>query len=177
MEYLKGPIMTTSTPSSLTLRRMTKHDRLQVAALAVGSDQLQFIEPMQATLQSTALHRDNFVMESAGTAVGFFQIDSRVPAYVNRPMLELCQVVIDRKHQGRGFGKGFILLLPAFLKQQYPDATGVVLTVNCRNKVAYHVYSAGGFHDTGEIYTAGPSGPQHIMTLSWSGSEPDAGGG
>lgn len=160
--------MTKSSPPALILRRMTKDDREQVAGLAVGRDQLQFVEPMPATLETTALHRDNFVVVTGNMIVGFFQIDTEAPAYIRQPMLELCQVVIDRKHQGRGFGRGVILRLPAFLKQQYPDACGVVLTVNCRNKLAHRVYSAGGFHDTSEIYTGGPSGPQHIMTLSWS---------
>ena len=160
--------MTTSNSTSLILRRMMKDDRKQTAGLAVGSDQLQFVDAMPLTLKTTALERDNFVIETDTGIVGFFQIDIRTPDYVRQPFLELCQVVIDEKHQGRGIGRRFIQHLPELLKREYPDAPGVVLTVNCRNKMAHHVYATSGFHDTGEIYTGGPSGPQHIMTMCWN---------
>lgn len=169
--YLKtGLTMNASSSPALTLRRMLRDDRAQVAALAVGSDQLRFVDPMPLTLKTTALERDNFVMATETGIAGFFQIDTRTPDYIQQPLLELCQVVVDQNQQGRGLGRQFVQALPELLKREYPDASGVVLTVNCRNKPAYHVYSAGGFHDTGEIYTGGPSGPQHIMSMSWSGN-------
>ena len=160
--------MTTSNPKSVILRRMIKDDREQAAALTVACDQLLFVEPMPLTLKTTALERDNFVIETNTGIIGFFQIDTRVPDFVRHPLLELCQVVIDQTHQGRGIGGRFIQSLPELLRREYPEAAGVVLTVKCRNKMAHRVYAAGGFHDTGEIYEGGPSGPQHIMTMSWS---------
>lgn len=160
--------MTTS-PPALTLRRMINDDREQVASLEVAGEQLQFVDAMPLTLETTALERDNFVIEIDTDIAGFFQIDTRKPVYVRHPLLELCQVVIDKNHQGRGIGKRFIQSLPDLLARKYPAATGVVLTVNCRNKMAHHVYTAGGFHDSGEIYEGGPSGPQHIMTMCWTG--------
>lgn len=163
-----GRAMTTSNPTSITLRHMMHDDRKQVARLEVTGDQLQFVEPMPMTLKTTALERDNFVIETDTGIVGFFQIDTRVPDYARQPLLELCQVVIDQTHQGRGVGRQFIQCLPELLKREYPEAPGVVLTVNCRNSLAHRVYAAGGFHDAGEIYEGGPSGPQHIMTMRWS---------
>lgn len=160
--------MTTSYPTPVILRRITEDEHALAAALSVTSDQLQFVVPMPLTMKTTALERDNFVIETDAGIVGFFQIDTRAPDYVRQPFLELCQVVIDRNHQGRGIGKRFIQCLPELLRREYRDAPGVVLTVNCRNKMAHRVYAAGGFHDTGEIYEGGPSGPQHIMTMSWS---------
>ena len=165
-----GLKMNPSSSPALTLRRMLQDDRAQVAALAVASNQLQFVDPMPLTLETTALERDNFVMATETGIAGFFQIDTRTPDYVQQPLLELCQVVVDQNQQGRGLGQQFVQALPELLKREYPDAPGVVLTVNCRNKLAYHVYSAGGFHDTGEIYTGGPSGPQHIMSMTWCAS-------
>jgi ribosomal protein S18 acetylase RimI-like enzyme len=159
--------MTTSNAPSLILRRMTPDDQAAANALTVAKEQMPFVEPMPLALNTTDLQRDNFVMESNAEIVGFFQIDTQAPAYIAQPMLELCQVVVDHKHQGRGLGRQFIRLLPALLKQQYPNAPGIVLTVNCRNKMAHHVYAASGFHDTGELYNGGPSGPQHIMTMTF----------
>ena len=163
-----GRAMTTSNSTSIILRRMREDEQALAATLAVTSEQLQFVVPMQLTMKTTALERDNFIIETDAGIVGFFQIDTRVPEYVRQPLLELCQVVIDQNHQGRGIGRRFIQSLPELLRREYPDATGVVLTVNCRNKMAHRVYVAGGFRDTGEIYTGGPSGPQHIMTMCWS---------
>lgn len=160
--------MATSTPTSVTLRRMTQEDHAPAAALTVADEQSQFVDPMPLTLKTTALKRDNFVIEVDAGIVGFFQIDTRVPDYIQQPLLELCQVVIDQNHQGRGIGRRFIQGLPDAIKREYPAAPGVVLTVNCRNKMAHHVYAAGGFSDTGEIYEGGPSGPQHIMTMRWN---------
>ncbi len=159
--------MTTSNAPTLILRRMTPGDQASAGALTVAKEQMPFVEPMPLALKTMALRRDSFVMESNAEIVGFFQIDTQAPAYIAQPMLELCQVVVDHKHQGRGLGRQFIRLLPALLKQQYPNAPGIVLTVNCRNKMAHHVYAASGFHDTGELYNGGPSGPQHIMTMSF----------
>jgi len=160
--------MNTSSPPALIVRKMIEDDRAKVAALAVSRDQLQFVDPMPLTLETTALERDNFIMETRTAIAGFFQIDTRTPEYVHQPLLELCQVVIDQNRQGRGLGKRFLQCLPELLKREYPGASGVVLTVNCRNKLAYHVYCAGGFHDTGDIFTGGPSGPQHIMSMCWN---------
>jgi hypothetical protein len=91
-----GQAMTTSNPTSVILRRMTEDERALVAELAVTSEQLQFVVPMPLTMKTTALERDNFVIESGTGIVGFFQIDTRVPDYVRQPLLELCQVVIDQ---------------------------------------------------------------------------------
>lgn len=153
---------------TIILRRMRPEDHEALSGLNVNEQQQQFVEPMPLTLETSALHRDNIVIELGAEIVGYFQIDTKAPAYVRQPLLELCQVVVDRNHQGCGIGRQFLLLLPAFLNREYPSAPGIVLTVNCRNKMAHHVYAAGGFHDTGEIYNGGPSGPQHIMTMSWS---------
>ena len=147
---------------------MTAVDHAPVGALAVASGQMQYVDPMPLTLKTTALQRDNFVIETGTEIAGFFQIKTRTPDYIRQPLLELCQVVIDQKYQGRGIGSRFIQCLPELLKREYPAAPGVVLTVNCRNKMAHHVYAAGGFYDTGEIYEGGPSGPQHIMTMRWN---------
>ncbi|MEM9472322.1 MAG: GNAT family N-acetyltransferase [Pseudomonadota bacterium] len=159
--------MTASDPHSLTLRRMLASDHPAVAALTVADEQKPFVDPMPLTLETTGLQRDNFVVETDASIAGFFQINTRPPDYIEQPLLELCQVLIDKSQQGHGLGKKLIQRLPKVLKREYPDASGIVLTVNCRNKLAYHVYQAGGFCDTGDIYTGGPSGPQHIMSMCW----------
>jgi len=145
---------------------MTKDDHLSIADLSVSSEQLNFVDPLPLTLKTSAMYRDNFIVVTEFEIVGFFQIEVRSPAYAHYPFLELCQVVIDQKHQRHGYGRQLAAALPLFLHQQYPTASGVMLTVNCKNKMACRVYAAGGFEDSGKLYYGGPSGPQHIMSIN-----------
>ena len=39
----------------------------------------------------------------------------------------------------------------------------LVLTVNRNNHAALHLYRRAGFHDSGELYHGGRSGPQHLL--------------
>lgn len=157
--------MKTNHTSTLLLRRMTKDDHLSVANLSVNREQLKFVDPLPLTLKTSTMFRDNFVVTSKLGMVGFFQIEVRSPAYAQCPFLELCQVVIDQKHQGCGYGKQLVAGLASFLHQEYPTASGAMLTVNCKNRIAYRVYAVGGFEDSGKLYHGGPSGPQHILSV------------
>ena len=146
---------------------MSGEDHDEVLALRVAHGQLAFVDPIADVFATTALHRENFIMNSDGSIVGFFQIDSTSGAQVVDGHLSLHEVQVDAAHQGRGFARQFVARLPAFLKARYPDWSSVCLTVNCRNKSAYRVYQLGGFVDTGGLYHQGRSGPQHIMTMSF----------
>ncbi|MFO7804729.1 MAG: GNAT family N-acetyltransferase, partial [Paracoccaceae bacterium] len=55
--------------------------------------------------------------------------------------------------------------LKPYLRQHYPQARGIFLTVNLRNVGARDIYLRGGFNDTGEQYLEGGAGPQHILYL------------
>ena len=142
---------------------MTAEDQAQVLELEVGSEQKAFVEPINETLADINPQRDNFVMEAEGTIIGFFQIDHPSDERKISDFLELHEVQIDAKHQGKGYGKAFVKELPNLLSREYPEAPGVCLTVNFRNTQAHRLYQLGGFIDTGKVYLLGRSGPQHIM--------------
>jgi RimJ/RimL family protein N-acetyltransferase len=72
--------------------------------------------------------------------------------------------LIDRAFQGKGLAKAACTQLRPYLAQQY-DATECWLTVNTINPAARAAYLFGGFIDTGEVYTGGGYGPQHILRL------------
>lgn len=104
-----------------------------------------------------------------GRAVGFFKIDRAYPkhyAFARPGEIGLRGVMIDRNEQGRGTGKAAMRELPTYLTSHYPEAPGLVLTVNLLNEVARAVYLATGFRDTGALYYGGRIGPQHILRLS-----------
>lgn len=145
------------------LRRMMGADMTQVLDLEVTMDQRAFVDPVDETLGINECHRDNFVIEADNTIVGFFQIDRSSKRRKVTGFLELHEVQIDTRYQGKGFGKTFVKSLKKCLMREYPGTPGVCLTVNCKNMQAYELYKLGNFIDTGELYTKGKSGPQHIM--------------
>jgi RimJ/RimL family protein N-acetyltransferase len=73
------------------------------------------------------------------------------------------------EHQGHGYGRAAVGLVPAFVRQHLSDVRRVVLTVNHRNPAALRTYLAGGFRDTGKDYLGGGAGPQHVLELELGG--------
>ncbi|KUI97296.1 GNAT family N-acetyltransferase [Vibrio sp. MEBiC08052] len=69
-------------------------------------------------------------------------------------------LLVDHHCQSQGVGTKAINLFSAYVAKNYPDFEVLQLTVNCRNKAAYHCYCKCGFEDTGKLYL---SVPQHIM--------------
>ncbi|WP_421782346.1 GNAT family N-acetyltransferase [Kiloniella litopenaei] len=142
----------------MLIRNYQQGDQITVSSLKVSKDQSDFIDPI--TLSLTNMDRDSYVMETSGHIIGFFQIDAR------QNQLELHEVFIDHRHQGKGHGKEFMSSLAPFLRKNYPRANAVFLTVNCRNSHAKRLYEFGDFIDTGDLKKDGPAGPQHIMKKS-----------
>ena len=153
------------------LRRMREEDRPSVLALTVTDDQAAFVDPAADTLAGSASWQDSCVIEADGTVVGYFQIDVSSGRQTVPGAIEVHEVFIDARHQGRGYGKVFARLLKPFLQQTYPEATLACLTVNCKNRHAYRLYAYGGFVDTGDPYHEGRSGPQHIMRMDLNRGE------
>jgi len=147
---------------SVQLRRYTDVDKSTVEQFEVTNAQAPFVEPLRETL-ATEADRDCFVIEADGKPVGFFQIDHASATQSVEAHLELHEVMIDWRHQGKKYGKAFVEMLPRLLNAEYPNSGSVCLTVNCRNQKAKKLYEYGGFADTGELKMDGPSGPQHIM--------------
>ncbi len=147
---------------SVQLRRYTIVDKPTVEQFKVTNAQAAFVKPLRQTL-AMGTNRDCFVIEANDEPVGFFQIDHASAMQSVQAHLELHEVMIDWRHQGKKYGKAFVGMLPSLLNAEYSDWRGVCLTVNCRNKKAKRLYEYGGFADTGELKLDGPSGPQHIM--------------
>lgn len=70
------------------------------------------------------------------------------------------------EHQGHGYGRAAVAVLPSFVRKHLPDVRRVVLTVNHENPGAIKTYLAGGFSDTGQSYLGGTAGPQHVFELT-----------
>ncbi|MCQ0971656.1 GNAT family N-acetyltransferase [Paracoccus sp. TK19116] len=108
-------------------------------------------------------------IRAEGRTVGMFKLDPRYHErhdFAKADEIGLRGVLIDRDHQGKGYGLAAVRLLPDHVKITHPLARAVLLTVNIKNGGAYRTYQRAGFVDTDERYLGGDLGPQHIMRLS-----------
>lgn len=105
-------------------------------------------------------------IHAKGALIGMFKLDPFYPArhdFAADTDLGLRGVLIDRDHQGQGLGRAAMAALPAYAAPLYPSRRRLVLTVNLLNPAAYSAYRRAGFQDSGQIYTGGSRGPQHIL--------------
>ena len=140
-----------------------------VHALRVADDQVRYVG-------DTAFNVDDSLRDPMSEAmavfadkivVGFYRLDFSPGSVAARelpePTVGLRAFVIDRAHQGRGYGAAAMVAACADLRQRHPQRRLLALTVNCTNHAAIALYQKAGFVDTGEIYLGGSSGPQHFM--------------
>jgi RimJ/RimL family protein N-acetyltransferase len=55
----------------------------------------------------------------------------------------------DFRHQGNGYAKKTLMLLPDFVKKNFRDINEIVLAVNIKNEVAQGLYKKCGYIDEG----------------------------
>lgn len=68
-----------------------------------------------------------------------------------RNFYELCRFMIDRKHQGQGYGTQALSLIVEEMKSEY-NCNEIYLSTDPENARAKHVYEKIGFVSTGEIW-------------------------
>ncbi|MCC5893413.1 GNAT family N-acetyltransferase [Exiguobacterium sp.] len=104
----------------------------------------------------------------ADSPVGFFLLHDteQVRTYTESEHALLLSIFsINHPSQGSGYAKAALRQLPAYVRQKFPKAPEVVLSVNLKNDAAFALYEKVGFSDTGRRIT-GPVGEQRIMSLT-----------
>jgi len=110
--------------------------------------------------------RKQYCVLYEGEPVGFFSLDVSDDRFLytdNKKSILLRAFSIMPHFQGKGIAKSALLLLPDFIKEQYPDLNEIVFGVNFENENAYQLYLKTGYLNTGKTYQ-GPKGPQHSMS-------------
>jgi diamine N-acetyltransferase len=59
--------------------------------------------------------------------------------------------LIDKAHQGKGYGRAALAAFIAFVQRQHPECCEIYLTVHPRNTVAAQLYNSLGFVKTGNV--------------------------
>ncbi|MEH6453461.1 MAG: GNAT family N-acetyltransferase [Psychromonas sp.] len=138
----------------------------QVNDLGVSTEQLHYVETLQAILANDSDFCHVHVILDNEVVVGLFLIDTSYAKkydFCGTSSIGLRSFFISTQYQGRGFAKKGMLALMPYLAINYQQYNYIYLTVNCENLAAYHCYLAANFDDTGTTYLGGLSGPQHIM--------------
>jgi RimJ/RimL family protein N-acetyltransferase len=105
------------------------------------------------------------VILNEGKAVGFFVLHKgeKIKDYTSNPSAMVVRALsINHSEQGRGFAKSAMMQLPQFVRQNFPEISELILSVNFKNETARQLYLKAGFQDRGEIKD-GPVGPQHVL--------------
>jgi RimJ/RimL family protein N-acetyltransferase len=69
----------------------------------------------------------------------------------------------DFRHQGKGYAKKALMMLPSFVKENFREINEIVLAFNLGNEAAQELYRKCGFIDKGER-RMGPKGELIIMS-------------
>ena len=145
---------------SLTITPVTAENRAAAEQLQVFPDQITFIESvtecMEEADQSAAWHPVCLMQDE--TLVGFSMYGYFVESWGGRLWFD--RLLIDRRYQGRGYGKEAIHVVLTAMRQQYPGKD-IYLSVYDDNPHAISLYRYYGFSFNGELDTKG----EKIMVL------------
>jgi RimJ/RimL family protein N-acetyltransferase len=141
--------------------------RQQLVDFQLPPDQHQFTglpsEVLELSIQD--VHRFPIVIENGEEAVGFFVLQQGadiLPFSTNPNAILLRAFSINNLHQGNGYGKAAMKLVPLFVKNYFPKVNEIVLAVNERNIAAKKLYESQGFIDQGER-RMGNIGSQYLL--------------
>nr|WP_269448723.1 GNAT family N-acetyltransferase [Metabacillus kandeliae] len=142
----------------------------ELSSFLLPDDQAQFTGMPSDMLENSRKDQSKtpVVLTAGEMPVGFFLLESsaRIFDYSSNPFsMLLAAFSVNYQHQGKGYAKKGLLLLPSFMAAHFPECTAIVLGVNKRNIRAYQLYLKAGFIDEGKI-KMGPLGEQHILSLA-----------
>ncbi|MBB4955492.1 RimJ/RimL family protein N-acetyltransferase [Agrobacterium vitis] len=160
--------------TELQLSPLSRGETDRVLHLSLPVEQQTFAGAIETAVADDDPAVDFHMGVVADQPVAFFKIDRDYRRKISTAPLEDCgylpgdlglrAMMVGQQFQGRGYGKAVMAGLKSYLRAHYP-AQHVFLTVNCRNKAAIHLYRAGGWTDTGQLYLGGRAGPQHVFRL------------
>lgn len=132
----------------LSLRAITRDNIWQVMRLQVAEQQREFVAGNAESLAETTVEPTcrPLAIYAGDTPVGFamYGLD------VETGRWWIIRLMIDHRHQGRGFGRAAIHLLLERLRRDH-DVSSVVLGCDRENQVARRLYESVGFVDTGAV--------------------------
>jgi diamine N-acetyltransferase len=116
--------------------------------LSVEEDQKGFVASNAYSILEAKFEEGNYPLAiyDGEAMVGFlmYSLDSEDNSWW------MCRLMMDKKHQGKGYGRAAILKLLKLLKEEHGDIK-VYTSFEPENSVAEKLYESVGFRKTGQI--------------------------
>jgi diamine N-acetyltransferase len=134
------------------LERLTRDNWRDVITLDIADDQRRFLETPSvlygvAEVQFHPTYTPYAVCDG-DTVVGF-AVYGYMPEDSTRWWIPL--ILIDHRHQGKGYGRAAMQAIIAYVQQEAPDCHEIALSYKPDNTVAERLYLSLGFEKTDEI--------------------------
>ena len=137
---------------------LTDLQQQQLNAIEVHPEQLPFCGDMYCALNSLLAKPSpgvkGFALLADDVPVAFLLLKRPpcLPHWADAHSATLHALQVDRRQQGRGFGKACLLALPAAALEAWPQIKGLELSVDTDNVAAMGLYLGLGRVDSGEAY-------------------------
>ena len=148
----------------IELRKIDHNNWLQCIELSAADEQRQYVTPNIFSLAEAFVHSDAnketaeeyyrcipFAIYQEDEMVGFATITyEKESDYDSKPAYEIYKLMIDKNHQGKGYGKEAVELLLKYIKTfPYGEAGNVYAEWHPENKASEKLFTAAGFAVTG----------------------------
>jgi diamine N-acetyltransferase len=133
----------------ITLREITRDNLDDVLALRVADDQTAYVSTTAHALAQAYVSPKTafpFAVCEGETVVGFLMLGY----YEARNQYTVWKFLIDRRYQGRGYGKAALKLGVDFLRERF-GVKEIFLGVSAGNETAKRLYRSVGFKETGAV--------------------------
>jgi diamine N-acetyltransferase len=140
------------TRSKITTRPVTEANWQTAIALDIHPEQRDFtpavaVSLAKAYIQPDGAAYDPYAVYAGKIMVGFYSL-SYYPGKMQ--WCALAGFLIDKAHQGKGYGRAALLDFITWVPRKHPECTDLFLTVHTRNTVAEQLYHSVGFVKTGD---------------------------
>lgn len=133
----------------VVLKEISKDNLDEVLSLSVAEHQKLYVSTTADSLAQAYVYRDTafpFAIYAEEKAVGFIMLGY----YESRKQYTLWKFLIDKEHQGKGYGKEALRQGIAYLKERF-DVKEVYTGVSLGNEAAKGLYKSVGFMETGLV--------------------------
>ena len=136
--------------AELYLKKVDEYNFIDCFNLKLAKDQEEFVShPVRSLAQAYVYYKQctPFAIYLKDEVVGYVMV---IYDY-DEENYNIWHMMIDEKHQGKGYGTQAIKLCIDYIcKKPFGSSDDIILTCHMNNKKAIHIYEKMGFKDTGE---------------------------
>ena len=142
----------------ITLQRwqdLPADEQAQLRALRISAGQIEYAGTMERAIAKLESGQGEdlvgLAIRQAGAVVGFVMVQrrGRAPAWADPLAATISAMRIDEGLQGRGLGAGALHALAGWVRQHWPEAKALTLSVDEENTAGQRAYRKAGFVDHG----------------------------